>query len=85
MRKVKEIELDRVYNHTVRRCRRDISVHNVVGWFVKADEYQLEQLRASTFGFLARNFRQVKTQARRTLQELADKPHLMMEVMLEAI
>ena len=60
-------------------------MHNVVHWLVKSDEYGLEDLRSATFGFLARNFRQVKAQARRSLQILSDKPHLMMEVMLEAI
>ena len=85
MRKSKEISLERVYNHTVRRCRRDISVHNCVGWFVNADEYGLDDLRTSTFRYLTRNFRKVKAQAKKTFQILSDKPHLMMEVMLEAI
>ena len=85
MRKSKEISLERVYNHTVRRCRRDISVHNCVGWFVNADEYGLDDLRTSTFRYLTQNFRKVKAQAKKTFQILSDKPHLMMEVMLEAI
>ena len=85
MRKAKEMQLERVYNYSVRRCRRGIGVHNCVAWFVKADAYGLEELRSATFGYLSRNFRQVKAQARRTLQILSDKPHLLMEVMLEAI
>jgi speckle-type POZ protein len=80
MRKAKEISLERVYNHTVQRCRRDISVHNVVGWFVQADEHGLEELRSATIGFLARNIRLVKRNAKQTLEILSDKPHLMMEV-----
>ena len=35
--------------------------------------------------FLTRNLRQVMAQARQSLQMLSDKPHLLMEVMLEAI
>jgi len=85
MRKAKEMTLERVYNYTVRRCTRGISVYNVVGWFVQADEYGLDELRNSTFRFLAHNFRQVKAQARNTLQALSTKPTLLMEVMLEAI
>jgi hypothetical protein len=35
--------------------------------------------------FLTRNLRQVKAQARQSLQMLSDKPHLLMEVMVEGI
>jgi hypothetical protein len=59
--------------------------HNVVSWFVKADEYGLDDLRAANLGFLVRNIRQVKTQARQRLQMLADQPHLLMEVMIESL
>ena len=85
MRKAKEISLERVYAYAVRRTRRQISMHNVVDWFVKADKYGLEDLRSATLRFLTRNLRQVKAQARQSLQVLSDKPNLLMEVMLEAI
>jgi hypothetical protein len=86
MRKARELSLERVYNHACRRVRGlSITVLNVAGWFVKADDYGLEDVLAATFGFLARNIRQVKTQARQSLQMLADKPHLLMEVMIESL
>ena len=62
MRKAKEISLDRVYSYGVRRVRQTMSVHNVVAWLVKADEYGLEDVRTATFGFLARNLRKVEAQ-----------------------
>ena len=86
MRKAKEMHLERPYNYAVRRSRRDINVHNVVAWFVKADEFGLAELRAATFRFLARNLKDVRARARQSLTtHLANKPHLLMEVMLEAI
>ena len=85
MRKAKEMTLERVYNHTARHCRRKISEENVVVWFLKADEYQLEDLRNATFQFLSRNLRAVKAKAKPTLQRLTARPELLMEVMLEAI
>jgi hypothetical protein len=59
MRKAKEIDLERVYNHTVQRALETISVHNAVSRFVKADEDGLGDLRTASLGFLTRNFRQV--------------------------
>ena len=38
--------------------RQNMSVHNVVAWLVKADEYGLEDVRTAAFGFLARNLAQ---------------------------
>ena len=39
-----------------------MSVHNVAAWFIKADEYGLENVRTATLSFLARNFARVKAQ-----------------------
>ena len=64
MRKAREISLERVYNHTVRRVRKILSVNNVVALLVKADAYGLEDVRTATLGFLTRNLRQVKAQVR---------------------
>ena len=83
MRKAKEISLERVYNHCMRQVAGKMSVHNAVGWFVEADEHGLEDVRAAAFGFLARNLAQVKRQASETLEMLADKPRLTMQLMLE--
>ena len=82
MRKAKEMSLDRVYIHIARRVRQTMSVHNVVGWLVKADEYGLEDMRTATFGFLSRNLGRINAdaQARQTLELLEDKPHLMMQL-----
>jgi len=85
MRKAREMQLLRVCNHTIRQCTHGITLNNAVLWFVKADEYKLDEMREVTLRFLTRRFRQIKAQARSTLQYLADKPHLMMEVMIEAI
>ena len=63
MRKAKEMSLDRVYIHIARRVRQTMSVHNVVGWLVKADEYGLEDMRTATFGFLARNLGRINADA----------------------
>jgi len=84
MRKAKEISLDRVYSYGMRRVRQTMSVHNVVAWLVKAEEYGLEDVRTATFGFLARNLGKVKAQARQTLELLRDVD-LVMQLMLETI
>ena len=63
MRKAKEISLDRVYSYGMRRVRQTMSVHKVVGWLVKADEYGLEDMRTATFGFLSRNLGRINADA----------------------
>ena len=63
MRKAKEISLDRVYIYIARRVRQTMSVHNVVAWLVKADEYGLEDMRTATFGFLSRNLGRINADA----------------------
>jgi hypothetical protein len=63
MRKAKEISMNRVYNYIARRVRQTMSVHKVVAWLVKADEYGLEDMRTATFGFLSRNFGRVDADA----------------------
>ena len=85
MRKAKEIQLDRVYNHAVRHCHKSISVKNATMWFIQADQYKLDELREMAFKYVARNFRRIRAEARATLLSLQDNPTLMMEVMLEAL
>jgi hypothetical protein len=70
MRKAREISLELVYNQGMRQVYQNMSVHNVVAWLVKADEYGLEDVRTAAFGFLARNLAQVKAQVRILKPEL---------------
>jgi hypothetical protein len=46
----------------VRRVHMDMSVHNVASWFIKADDYGLENVRTATLSFLARNLARIKAQ-----------------------
>jgi hypothetical protein len=62
MRKAREISLDRVCNHCMQQVLQNMSVHDAVAWFLKADEYGLEHVRAAAFGFLACNLAEVKAQ-----------------------
>ena len=86
LRKAKELELTRVYNHCEQRCQRGLSAHNAVLWFMQADEYALEGLRGSALRYLTRNFRTIRAEAKDTLAKLAvEKPMLMAEVMMADI
>jgi speckle-type POZ protein len=83
LRKAKELELTRVYNHCEQRCQRGLSAHNAVLWFMQADEYALEGLRESTLRYLTRNLSKIRAVAKDTLAKLAvEKPMLMAEVMM---
>ena len=42
MRKAKEMQLERVEAMCVDHCRRSLSVHNAVAWFVRAHVHGLE-------------------------------------------
>ena len=85
MRLAHMMQLTRVYNFVTRHCHCNISVHNATQWLVQADQYGMDALRAVALRFLARNFRQVRREARETLRVLQDHPALMMEVMLAAL
>ena len=85
MRLSHEYRLERPYNHCVRHCRRQISIANAVSWFIQADQYGLDDLRDSTFKFVARNFRTIRSQHKDSLTQLGQHPELMMEVMMEAM
>ena len=82
LRKAKELELTRVYNHCERRCERGLSAHNAVLWFMQADEFALEGLREITSRYLTRNLSKSRAEAQHTLAKLAQKPILMAEVMM---
>ena len=83
LRKAKELELTRVYNHCERRCQRGLSAHNAVLWFMQADEYALEGLREITLRYLSRNLSKIRAEAKDTLAKLTvEKPLLMAEVMM---
>ena len=82
LRKAKELELTRFYNHCERRCQRELSTQNVVLWFVQADEYALEGLRGNALRYLTRNFRTIRAEAQHTLTKLVEKPMLMVEVIM---
>jgi BTB/POZ domain-containing protein 9 len=86
LRKAKELELTRVYNHCERRCQRGLSAHNAVLWFMQADEYALEGLREITLRYLTRNLSKIRAVAKETLAKLAvEKPMLMAEVMMAGV
>jgi hypothetical protein len=61
MRKAKEYQLERLYGHTIRYCHDNMCVENVVTWLMQADEFGLEELRASALRFLVRNFGAVRS------------------------
>ena len=69
----------------MRHCRRQINTANAVGWFIEANQYGLDDLRDSTFKFVSRNFRKIRTEHKDSLRQLGQYPELMMEVMMEAL
>ena len=83
MSKAKEFQLERLYNHTVRYCQGHICEENVVIWLIQADEFGLEELRASALQFLARNLGAVQANDADSLL-LEEKPALMMEILFAA-
>ena len=85
MRLAHEYQLDRPYAHCVQHCRRELSTANAVGWFIAADLHSLDDLRDATFGFVARNFRKIRSDHKDSLRQLGQHPELMMEVMMDAI
>jgi len=85
MRLAHKYQLDRPYNHCVRHCRRRISTANAVGWLIQAIQYGLDDLRASTFNFVARSFRSIRSEHKDSLRQLVQYPELMMQVMMEAL
>ena len=86
LRKAKELELTRVYNHCEQRCQRGLSAHNAVLWFMQADEHELEGLREIALRYLARNLGKIRAEAKDTLAKLAvEKPMLMAEVMMAGV
>ena len=84
LRKAKELELTRVYNHCEQRCQRGLSAQNAVLLFMQANEYALEGLRESALRYLSRNLGTVRadSKGKDSLAKLAaEKPILMAEVM----
>jgi hypothetical protein len=65
-RKAREISLERVYNHCMRQVCKNMSVHNVLAWLVKADEYGVEGTRTAALCFLASNLAQVQVRIPKT-------------------
>jgi hypothetical protein len=83
MRKAKEYQLERLYNHTVGYCHDNICEENVVNWLMQADAFGLEELRASALEFLIRNFVAVRSMdGGDSLALLEQRPSLLVEVML---
>jgi sugar lactone lactonase YvrE len=74
MRKAHEISLDRVYDHCLRHCCRNISVHNALIWFVQAHEFGLDVQRAAALNYIGRNLRQIREQAPQTFAAVEGHP-----------
>jgi hypothetical protein len=83
LRKAKELELTRVYNHCEQRCQRGLSAQNAVLLFMQANEYALEGLRESALRYLSRNLSTIRadSKAKHSLAKLVEQPILMAEVM----
>ena len=82
MGKAKEYQLERLYGHTVRYCHDNICEENVVTWLIQADEFGLEELRASALQFLIRNFGAVRSLDGGGSLALLNGTPLMIEVVL---
>lgn len=86
MRLAHRYGVERLYGHCVRHSALQITTSNAVGWFIGAhDEHGLEELQESTFSFISRNFRRIRSEAKQSLQQLAKHPELMMQVMMGAM
>eukprot|EP00613_Pedinella_sp_CCMP2098_P022885 CAMPEP_0171685226 /NCGR_PEP_ID=MMETSP0991-20121206/2137_1 /TAXON_ID=483369 /ORGANISM="non described non described, Strain CCMP2098" /LENGTH=542 /DNA_ID=CAMNT_0012272863 /DNA_START=179 /DNA_END=1807 /DNA_ORIENTATION=- len=87
MAKAKEMQLERVYSHTVWYCHQNVCVGNAVLWLIEADELKLDHLRELTLRFLVKNFGAVRDAAGDSVsgsrfELLQEKPVLLMEVVL---
>ena len=85
MRLADQYNVQRLYNHAVRFCTREIDHSNVVLWFIEAHKHELDDLRENTKRYLTRNFRAIRDANKQSLVPLAQYPTLMMEVMLDAM
>jgi sugar lactone lactonase YvrE len=85
MRLAHRYGVERLYGHCVRHSTLQITTSNAVGWFIGAHEHGLEELQESTFSFISRNFRRIRSEAKQSLQQLAKHPELMMQVMMGAM
>jgi hypothetical protein len=88
LRKAKELDLTRVYNHCEQRCQRGLSAQNAALLFSQADEYALDGLRESALRYLSRNFSTIRAdcKGKAALAKLAtEKPILMAEVIKASV
>ena len=83
LRKAKELELTRVYNHFDQHCQCGLRAQNTVLLFMQTDEYPLEGLQESTLRYLSVNFNTIRadSKAKHTLARLSERSILMTEVM----
>ena len=83
LRKAKELELTRVYNHCDQHCQCGLRAQNTVLLFMQTDEYPLEGLQESTLRYLSVNFNTIRadSKAKHTLARLSERSILMTEVM----
>jgi len=81
MRKAREYALTRAYNMCMRHCVRGARSSIAISWLLRADECQLDELRAQMLVYVRRHFRAIREEARETLAALRANPDLMLEVM----
>ena len=81
MRKAREYDLTRAYHMCLRHCVRAVCSSNAIAWLLRADEYQLDELRDEMLKYVKRHFRAIREEAHETLAALRANPDLMLEVM----
>ena len=80
MRKAHEVTLARLVELCLDYCRARLAPPNAVDWLTQADAYGLDELRRVALAYVRANFRRIRTVARDSIRALAERPHLMLEV-----
>ena len=84
MHKAQEINEQRVLAHCLRHCKINLAPDNAIEWLIQADHYHLESLRDLTSTYAAHNMRRIRMVARASLNQLAEHPALMLDVLSQA-
>ena len=82
LRKANELALTPAYNLCMRYCSRHVRPSNAVGWFVRAHECRLDELREVVLGYIRQHFVQIREAAPQSLEQLIDRPELLHEIMM---
>jgi len=82
LRKANEFALTPAYNLCMRYCSRHVLPSNAVGWFVRAHECRLDELREVVLKYIRQHFVQIREAAPQSFEQLKHHPELLHEIMM---